>query len=162
VVSTLFLDIKSAFPSVVLKQLMHDMRKRGVPTQYTAWSRCRVEGWQTILRFDGYETEPVELARGLDQGCPLSGVAFQFYNADLLDICVPAHGEDAVAFMDDTLILAWGKTLDESNQKVRYMMEKSQGGLDWSRTHQCNFAIDKFGVMGLTRWRERNPEQVTY
>ena len=118
VVSALFLDIKSAFPSVVLKQLTHDMRKQGVPMQYTAWLRCRVEGRQTVLRFDGYKTEPVELARGLDQGCPLSGVAFQFYNADLLDICVPAHGEDTVAFMDNTLILAWGKTLDKSNQKV--------------------------------------------
>jgi len=45
VVSTLFLDIKSAFPSVVLKQLMHDMRKQGVPMQYTAWLRRCVEGW---------------------------------------------------------------------------------------------------------------------
>ena len=85
---------------------------------------------------------------------PLSGVAFQFYNADLLDICIPEHGEDTVAFMDDTLTLVWGKTLDESNQKVGHMMEKSQGGLDLSHTHQCNFAIDKFGVMGLTRQRE--------
>jgi len=30
VVSTLFLDIKSTFPSVVLR-LIHDMRTRGVP-----------------------------------------------------------------------------------------------------------------------------------
>ena len=78
----------------------------------------------------------MELERGLDQGCPLSGVAFQFYNADLLDICIPVHRGDAVAFMDDTLISAQGKTLDESNQKVGHMMEKSQGGLDWSCAHQ--------------------------
>ena len=53
--------------------------------------------------------------------------------------------------------MAWGKTLDEWNQKVRQMMEKCQGGLDWSCMHQCNFVIEKFGVMGLTRWREKNP-----
>jgi len=52
--------------------------------------------------------------------------------------------------------MAWGKTLDELNQKVRQMMEKCQGGLDWSCMHQCNFVIEKFGVMGLTRWREQN------
>src|SRR5882672_3811139 len=28
--------------------------------------------------------------------------------------------------------------------------------MEWSRTHQCGFALDKFGVMGLTRQREAN------
>jgi len=37
-------------------------------------------------------------------------------------------------------------------------MERDGGALEWSRTHQCEFYIKKFGVMGLTRWRERNPE----
>ena len=37
VVSALFLDIKSAFPSVMLEWLVHDMRNRGVPSQYTNW-----------------------------------------------------------------------------------------------------------------------------
>jgi len=34
VVSALFLDIKSTFPSVMLGQLLHDMRLQGVPTEY--------------------------------------------------------------------------------------------------------------------------------
>jgi len=33
VVSMLFLDVKAAFPSIILDQLIHDMRKRGVPPQ---------------------------------------------------------------------------------------------------------------------------------
>src|SRR5882724_12321903 len=37
VVSALFLDIKSTFPSVMLEWLVHDMRNRGVPSQYTNW-----------------------------------------------------------------------------------------------------------------------------
>src|SRR5882724_8740741 len=37
------------------------------------------------------------------------------------------------------------------------MMTRKGGGLEWSLTHQCEFAIDKFGVMGLTRRRE--PDQ---
>jgi len=36
------------------------------------------------------------------------------------------------------------------------MMELPGGGLDWSHSHHCNFAIEKFGVMGLTRRREPN------
>jgi len=42
VVSALFLDIKSAFPSVVLEWLVHDMRKRGVLKRYTNWITHKV------------------------------------------------------------------------------------------------------------------------
>ena len=95
--------------------------------------------------------------RGLNQGCPLSGIAFQFYNADLIDISDKKRGEDAVAFVDDTLLLAQGKNLEITNNKVINMMERSGGALAWSKTHQCEFAIEKFGIMGLTRCREKNP-----
>jgi len=76
VVSALFIDIKSAFPSVVLDHLVHDMRNRGVPRQYTHWITCKVTGHHTTLKFDGYKSEPLPLSKGLDQGCPLSGIAF--------------------------------------------------------------------------------------
>ena len=35
VTSTLFLDIESAFPSINIARLVHNMRKRGIPEQYT-------------------------------------------------------------------------------------------------------------------------------
>ena len=44
VVSALFLDIKSTFPSMNLSCLIHDMRVRGVPWQYTGWLECKVTG----------------------------------------------------------------------------------------------------------------------
>jgi len=44
VVSALFLDIKNAFPSIILTQIIHNMRHRGVPAQYTDWLRQKVEG----------------------------------------------------------------------------------------------------------------------
>jgi len=130
VVSVLFLDIKSAFPSINLDHLIHDMRKCGFPTQYTSWIKHRVEGRCTAIKFDGYTTESIELTRGIDQGFPLSRVAYQFYSTDLVDIHNPSNGEDIIAFMDDTLMLACGKDLDEANTKVKLMMERQWGGLD--------------------------------
>jgi len=41
------------------------------------------------------------------------------------------------------------------------MMERQWGGLEWSHTHQCKFAIDKFGVMEFLRRREANPVKET-
>ena len=59
--------------------------------------------------------------------------------------------------MDDTLLLAQGKTLAETNNQVKGMMTREGGGLDWSHMHQCKFTLEKFGIMGLTRRREANP-----
>jgi hypothetical protein len=39
VASILFLDIKGAFPSVDINQLIHNMKKRGIPKEYTEWMR---------------------------------------------------------------------------------------------------------------------------
>ena len=125
--------------------------------QYTSWIKMKVEDRRTTMRFNGYTSKARRLRRGIDQGCPLSGIIFQFYNTDLLEIGDSKRGEDTVGFIDNTLLLARAGTLGESNGKVKAMMEKEGGGIDWSRTHQCGFTLDKFGVMGLTRWREVNP-----
>ena len=36
-------------------------------------------------------------------------------------------------------------------------MTRKGSRLDWSHTHQCEFMLDKFGIMGLTRRREPDP-----
>jgi len=58
--------------------------------------------------------------------------------------------------MDNMLLLEWAKMLVESNAKVKHMMMRQDGGLNWAMAHQSDFALDKFGIMGLTRRRERN------
>jgi len=67
---------------------------------------------------------------------------------------VSQHMERCCGFMDDTLILARGKTLDKSNQ-VRYMMEKSQGGLDWSSHTSATLQLISLESWDSRRWRER-------
>ena len=86
VVSALFLNIRSAFPSVILKRLIHDMRSQGIPTHYTDWIHQKVSIRRTYITFNGHVSEPRTLSRDLDQGCPLSGITFYIYNADLIDI----------------------------------------------------------------------------
>jgi len=117
VVSALFLNIKGTFPNVVLSQLIHNMRNWGVLSQYTDFIACKVNGRQMMHKFDGYKSEPLTMTKCIDQGCPLSGIAYQFYNTDLVDIHDAENGENAVAFMDYILLLVWAKTLIESNTK---------------------------------------------
>ena len=74
-------------------------------------------------------SEPLALSRGIDQGCPLSGILFQLYNADLIDGYELRRGEVAVAFVDNALMLAWGKTLLDANSRLSNMMEQPGRGI---------------------------------
>jgi Reverse transcriptase (RNA-dependent DNA polymerase) len=147
----LFLDIKGAFPSIRLDQLIHNMRMRGVPKQYTTWIYSKVKDRATQIIFDDFASNLQTLHRGMDQGCPLSGIAFQFYNVDLLDITRKGEGEDSVAVVDDTTILARGANLEDAFRKLEDIMTRPKGALEWSDLHGCKFALKKFGLMGFTR-----------
>ena len=90
------------------------------------------------------------LSKGLYQSCLLLGIAFQFYNTDLVDVRDVKKGKDVVAFMDNTLLLVQGNNLTDTNAQVKQMMTRRGGGLYWSKSHQCKFTLDKFGTMVLT------------
>lgn len=80
VMSIMFLDVKSAFPSVVPDRLIHDMRKKGVPKELTDWTYRKLTGRTTTITFDDYTTELYAILSGLDQGCPLLVIFHHFYN----------------------------------------------------------------------------------
>ncbi|KAA1469985.1 hypothetical protein DENSPDRAFT_756067, partial [Dentipellis sp. KUC8613] len=101
----------------------------------------------TRLNFDGTESIIFELPCGADQGCPASGIFFQFYNSDLLDVPQEANEEYGVAFVDDTAFIAVADTLEEAAEKLRDMMERPNGGFAWADSHMCEFAVDKFALM---------------
>jgi len=152
VVSALFLDIKSAFPSMMLGQLLCNLRMRGILA--STWSGSnKNKSRTTTLSFNSYASESVTLLRGIDQGCLLSGI---FYNTDLIDICGLEDNKTAVTFIDDTLLLVHSKTLSEANGKVKSMMKWPDRGLEWVHSHPCSLTMDKCDIMGLTRRREHN------
>jgi len=85
VLGALFLNIKGVFLSIVLKKLIHNMWRRGIPKEYTEWIKQKVEHRHIIVTLDDYSIAAMEIPHGLDQGCPLSGVTYQFYSADLIE-----------------------------------------------------------------------------
>ena len=82
------------------------MRKRGIPKQYTDWYHVRLTGRQTVLCFDDYTSLSFNIENGIDQGCPLSALAFLFYNTDILDIPDRKNGETGAGFIDDIIFVA--------------------------------------------------------
>jgi hypothetical protein len=101
---------------------------------------------KTTLKFDGYESDPIHIDNGIGQGDPLSMVLYQFYNADLLDI-PKDDSENAMAYVDDTLMLATAKTFKKAHRILLDMMCRANSVADWSDTHNSPLEYSKLTLI---------------
>ena len=74
-------------------------------------------------------------------------ILYAFYNSDLIDSARITEGELAVGSMDDVALIVTGLTFADCHRKIRAFMERSGGGLEWSRTHNSHFSLEKFGLL---------------
>jgi len=151
VASTLFLDVKGAFPSVDINRLIHNMRKRGIPEEYTDWMKRRLGNRRTTLSFDDHQTEAFVVMNGLDQGDPFSGICYLIYNADLLKIPSLRIGERVSLFVDDAVVIVIGKDFVETHEKLWNIMNRAGGIFQWAKDHNCEFGIKKFQLLDITQ-----------
>lgn len=75
------MDVKGAFSNTVPRVLVKDMRSRGVSEKVVEWFEEKLKGWRTVIAFDDYELPQIPVNSGLDQGCNMSGLCYNFYNA---------------------------------------------------------------------------------
>ena len=110
-------------------------------------------GRRTTLCFDDYISESFDIAHGIDQGCPLSCIFYLFYNSALLEIAGKSKGsraELAVGFIDDVALLARGRDADEATSRVKQMMERRGGALEWAKAYTSDFALEKTALITFT------------
>jgi len=114
VAAVLFLDIEGTFPNAVPERLIHNLRKRRVPAKYANSVNNMLRDRETTLKFDGYASDAIWIDNSIGQGDLLSMVLYQFYNTDLLDI-PSSKDEDAMAFVDDSFMLAIADSFKEAH-----------------------------------------------
>jgi hypothetical protein len=157
-VSLLLLDVKAAFPSITISRLMHNFKKARIPHKYVRWYQEHLTNRTTTLSFDNFTSDPFNVQEGVNQGCPLSPLAFIFYNSDLL--CIPSpnprHGELGLGFIDNITFAARAKLFEEANRKLTNIMERLNGALSRSEAHRAEFKLDKMALICLSRKRESN------
>ena len=73
-------------------------------------------------------------------------VLYQYYNADLLDIPRGKY-KDALAYMDNTIMVATTETFTEAHTMLADMMEREGGVSDWSRTHNSPLEYTKLALI---------------
>ena len=160
VASILFLDVEGAFPNAVTDKLLHNLEKRRIPTVYINFITQLLTNRRTKIKFDDYTSDLIEITNGIGQGDPLSMILYIIYNADLLEIIDDDQLEDALGYVDDIAIIAIGNDFEETTTRLQNLMIKHEGGLDWSRSHNSKFEINKSAVLHLTRKTRIDPEDV--
>ena len=99
-----------------------------------------LEKRDTILRFDDYTSEPIQLDNGIGQGDPLSMALYQYYNADILEI-PNSPQELAEAYVDDAILTATAKTFEEAHTMLADMMNRPGGIVTISDLALFNFFL---------------------
>ena len=111
-----------------------------------------LKGRVTTLKFDGYTSEPISIDNGIGQGDPLSMGLYQYYNADLIE--VPKDlGESAMAYVDDSVMIAVADSFPEAHRKLLSMMTRDGGVADWSSLHNSPLEYSKLALVDFTHSR---------
>jgi ribonuclease HI len=158
VVSVLFLDVEAAFPNAVTDRLIHNLRRRKIPSVYIRFVEQLLKGRRTRMKFDDFVSEIIHILNGIGQGDPLSMILYIIYNADLLEIA-RSPKEEALGFVDDALGMAEGFTLEDNIAALKDFMNREGGGFTWSEEHNSNFALDKLAITHFTRRRMPDPQR---
>jgi hypothetical protein len=146
VAAVLFLDIEGTFPNAVLEKLIHNLKKQRIPSKYVGFIERMLTNRSTTLKYDSHASEPIRLDNGIGQGDPLSMVLYQYYNAVLLDI-PRGKNEDALAYVDDTNMLATAETFNKVHTKLADMMGREGGVSEWSKDHNSPLEYLKLALI---------------
>ena len=146
VTSVLFLDIEGAFPNAMPNRLRHNLQKRCVPVKLVTFVHNMLRNRVTTLRFDGYMSEPISIDNGIGQGDPLSMGLYQYYNADLLKI-PNKKDEEAIAYVDDGIMLAMATTFTKAHDMLADMMTREGGVAEWSHSHNSLLEYSKLALI---------------
>lgn len=100
------LDIKNAFGSVPHQALFYSLKAAGIGNSYLELIKDLYIGTTTSFLLEDQLTDPVPLLAGVRQGCPLSGLLFNFVIDQILrEVQGDCEDVSVLAFADDIFLL---------------------------------------------------------
>ena len=123
IASALFLNIEGSFPNAVTERLLHNMQRRKIPDSLVNFTEQVLLNRKTKLMFDGHKSDWIPITNGIGQGDPLSMIIYIIYNADLIDIAQGHPNKLTLAFIDNTIFIATGKSTEETHRTLQDMLE---------------------------------------
>ncbi|EED24658.1 reverse transcriptase, putative [Talaromyces stipitatus ATCC 10500] len=145
IASLLTLDVKGAFDAVLPGRLIRRLREQGWPTNLVLWIASFATGRSVQIRLDGEIGPSTDIACGLPQGSPVSGILFMLYIAPLFRLGNPRN---RFGYADDAANLAISTSL-ATNCKA--LSDSLQEALNWGAAEGITFAPDKYELLHFSR-----------
>lgn len=157
IVSALFLDVKSAYPSVHKKRLINTLMEQNCPRYLVRQIGTFLEDRTTDLRLQDYLSKRFDIEDGLPQGSPLSVILYLIYNSLLLINTKISFKADKISlgFIDDVTHVVANKDVDLN---ILDLEEEGDRSLDWGRKHGAIFDQKKAQLMHFTHQTHHNPQ----
>jgi hypothetical protein len=162
VTTCVFLDVKGAFPSVHIQRLVQDLRRKGIPEKITKWIEAKLQGRRTFMVSDVYRSSvPLAIRAGLDQGCPLSGILHNFYNAWIGELVrTQRPGRVLIpGFADNLALCVRARTFIGTQHILRNLLTRTDSVLDWAETHNCASEKSKWALVDCTHKTTPDPNR---
>ena len=157
VASLLCLDVKSAFPSAAVDVLLHEMRVCGVPRGHVEWFERKLQGRRMMLVFNDFKLDMFDIEEGIDQGDAHLLITWVIYNHQILKIFNKAVKETEFLYVDDAAVLVTGDNFNNTHNKLKSVMNREGGIMEWAASHNCSFGLEKFQLLNLTRKKVKDP-----
>ena len=103
------------------------------------------------------KSDTFDIKEGIDLGDAHSLIAWIIYNHQILKIFKKANKETGLLFVNDMEILVTGEDFNNTHRKLKDIMSREGGVMEWARTHNCTFGIEKFQLLDLTRQKRKDP-----
>lgn len=130
VVTLTILDIKSAFPSTDVWQLLFELQLLGIPKEYTQWLAVMLNSCQTQLCLDDFTLAEFEVMNGLEQGNPLSPILFLYYTSPLLKLQLSNNQLEStttLSFVDNLGVLTDGDNFNNTHALMELIYRQPNG-----------------------------------
>ena len=78
-------------------------------------------------------------------------ILYLFYNTDILETPNNQVSEDAISYVNDIALITIGDNLTETTTRLKNIMTRNEGGLEWSRSHNSKFEVNKSAIVHFSR-----------
>ncbi|KAK2905571.1 hypothetical protein Q8A73_009516 [Channa argus] len=114
-VRMLFIDLISAFNTIIPQQLIHKLVQLGLNTSLCNWLLDFLTVRPQTVRVGSNTSSTITLNTGAPQGCVLSPLLFTLLTHD----CTPSHNSNLfIKFADDTTVVGLISNNDETNYRI--------------------------------------------
>ena len=89
-------------------------------------------------------------------------ILYLFYNANILETPINQVSEDAIDYVDAVALITIGDNLTETTTRLKSIITRNEGGLEWSISHNSKFKVNKSAIIHFSRKTILDPANNTH